>query len=50
MPERRCTVVGCATFPDASWNLCAEHLAQIDAEIDADYAAQESADLEPGDG
>lgn len=36
---RRCAVVGCTAFPDATWDLCTEHLAQIEAEIEADYAA-----------
>lgn len=42
--KRRCTVVGCGAFPDAAWSLCAEHLTQIEADIDADYAAQEPSD------
>jgi anaerobic glycerol-3-phosphate dehydrogenase len=44
MTERRCAVVGCDAFPDAAWSLCAAHLAQIEAEVDADYA-----DQKPGD-
>lgn len=37
--KRRCGVVGCRAFPDAAWHLCAEHLEQIEADIEADYAA-----------
>ncbi len=39
MPERRCAVVGCETFPDAAWSLCAQHLAEIEAQIEEDHGS-----------